>query len=290
MVAELATGTPREVTGVLGLFWSRRLIVEWNDPCVFNSSGSGLQVVAEGGSGGPFDTVMGLPVHPLVVHAAVVLLPLAAIGLVAIILVPRWRGALGWLVMGGLVLATGAVFVAKESGEKLATRVGNPTVHAELGDQLPIMAGVLLVVGVAWFYLARRDEKARAKSTMTTVMGIVAILVAALNLVWVVRVGHSGAEATWAGQIKATEGSGPGAASGSFTLADVQLHNTPADCWTAIDGTVYDVSGYSKSHPGGVSHIEKMCGTDSTAYFDGQHSGQKRANEVLAGFKLGTLG
>jgi hypothetical protein len=49
--------------------------------------------------------------------------------------------------MGGLVAATGASFGAKESGEKLAARVGEPTLHAELGDHLPIMAAALLAIG-----------------------------------------------------------------------------------------------------------------------------------------------
>jgi hypothetical protein len=61
---------------------------------VISESMSRAYLVAQDGPG-PFDTVAGLPVHPLVVHAAVVLLPLSAIGLVTIILVPRWRASFG---------------------------------------------------------------------------------------------------------------------------------------------------------------------------------------------------
>ena len=47
-------------------------------------------------SGGPFDLVNGIPVHPLVVHAAVVLVPLAALGLVVMAVWPRFSRSLGW--------------------------------------------------------------------------------------------------------------------------------------------------------------------------------------------------
>lgn len=40
---------------------------------------------------GELFTVFGLPAHPLVVHAVVVLLPLAAVAAIAAALVPRWR-------------------------------------------------------------------------------------------------------------------------------------------------------------------------------------------------------
>ena len=40
-----------------------------------------------------FDTILGLPVHALVVHAVVVLVPLAAFGLIAIALVPPGGGS-----------------------------------------------------------------------------------------------------------------------------------------------------------------------------------------------------
>ena len=38
-----------------------------------------------------FDSFLGLPLHPLVVHGAVVLLPLAALGVIALVLRSAWR-------------------------------------------------------------------------------------------------------------------------------------------------------------------------------------------------------
>ena len=69
-----------------------------------------------------FDSIAGLPLHPLVVHFAVVLLPLGALGLVVLVLVPKWADRYGWLTVGAIAVGTGAAFVAKESGEALAAK------------------------------------------------------------------------------------------------------------------------------------------------------------------------
>jgi len=37
------------------------------------------------------DLITGLPVHPLVIHAVVVLVPLAAIGALLVIFIPKFR-------------------------------------------------------------------------------------------------------------------------------------------------------------------------------------------------------
>ena len=66
-----------------------------------------------------FDTVLGLPVHPLVVHAVVVLVPLSAVGAVAIALVPRWRERYGVLVLLLSTAALAMVPVATRSGDSL---------------------------------------------------------------------------------------------------------------------------------------------------------------------------
>ena len=57
--------------------------------------------------------------HPLVVHAVVVLLPLAALGVVALAVRPAWRGRFGVLVVVIAALATAAVPLATDSGESL---------------------------------------------------------------------------------------------------------------------------------------------------------------------------
>ncbi|SCE78716.1 DUF2231 domain-containing protein [Micromonospora mirobrigensis] len=149
------------------------------------------------------DTVNGLPVHPLVVHAVVVLLPLAALGVLALGLRPAWRGRFGVLVVVIAALATAAIPVATQSGESLEHRVGDPGRHAELGDTLLWFALPLLVVAVGLVLLHRRatrtgtDRPASGSTALNVVAAVLAVVVAAANLVQVYRVGESGAKAVW---------------------------------------------------------------------------------------------
>ena len=65
------------------------------------------------------DTVFGVPLHPLVNHAAVVLVPLAVLGTLLITVVPRWRTVYGWLVVALAAVAFATVPVVTRSGRNL---------------------------------------------------------------------------------------------------------------------------------------------------------------------------
>jgi uncharacterized membrane protein len=239
-----------------------------------------------------FGSIGDLPLHPLVVHFAVVLLPLSALALVALVLVPRWRGPCGWPVMAGLLVGTGAAFVAKESGEALAERIGTPEPHADLGDLLPLVAALLLLVGAVWFWLQRRSASAPSsgRSWPTLLTGVVAVLLAGVTVVLTILVGHSGAQAVWEGEAGRVATKPTAAATTpALTLAEVHRHGTAADCWTVVNGSVYDVTSWISQHPGGPQVIEQMCGADATAAFEAQHQGQGRPNDELASFLLGRL-
>ena len=107
-----------------------------------------------------FDLINGIPIHPLVVHAVVVLLPLAALGTIAIALRPAWRRRYGPLVVAAAALAAILCPVATSSGEALEKHVGDPGEHAELGDQLIWFVLPLLVLALALVLLDRRQRAA----------------------------------------------------------------------------------------------------------------------------------
>jgi uncharacterized membrane protein len=194
-----------------------------------------------------FDLINGLPVHPLVVHAVVVLLPLAVLGTIAIALRPAWRLPYGYFVVGAAAVATVLLPVSTSSGEALEERVGNPGEHAELGDQLIWFALPLLILLVALVVMewrrAREDAavtgtpvtrtgttgtgttgtsttRATAASTGTTtasrgtgstartVVAGLAILAALATGVQVYRVGDSGARAAWGDRVASSSGAG----------------------------------------------------------------------------------
>ena len=75
----------------------------------------------------------------------------------------------------------------------------------------------------------------------------------------------------------------------TFTMTEVASHNSASSCYTAVNGSVYDVTNWINQHPGGAGAILSMCGKDSTSAFEGQHGGQRRPESELASFKIGTL-
>lgn len=146
-----------------------------------------------------FDLFNGLPLHPLIVHAIVVLLPLAILGTIAIVAVPGWRRRYGPLVLAVTAVATVLIPVATSSGEALEKRVGDPGTHAALGDQLIWFALPLLVFVAAIVWLDRRRPES-GRPVKQVVAGL-AILAAVAAGVQVYRVGDSGARAAWGDQV-----------------------------------------------------------------------------------------
>jgi hypothetical protein len=165
-----------------------------------------------------FDLVNGLPVHALVVHAVVVLLPLACIGTIAIAVRPSWRHRYGVMVVACAAVATALIPVATSSGEALESHVGNPGEHAELGDQLIWFAIPLLALSLALVWLDRRhrstaaledaDDTAPAavepRGRATRVVAVLALVAALATSVQVYRVGDSGARAAWGDRVQSS--------------------------------------------------------------------------------------
>lgn len=75
----------------------------------------------------------------------------------------------------------------------------------------------------------------------------------------------------------------------SFTMTQVQMHNSKSDCWSAINGKIYDLTSWIGQHPGGKSAIISICGKDGSAAFNDQHGGQSRPANELDGFFIGIL-
>jgi uncharacterized membrane protein len=169
-----------------------------------------------------FDLIDGLPVHPLVVHAVVVLLPLAILGTLAIVVRPSWRVTYGPLVTGVALVATVLVPVATSSGEALEKRVGDPGIHAELGDQLLWFAIPVLVLAAALTLLERRRAAGKplpGPDALRTGVAVLAVVAALACAVQVYRVGDSGARAVWGDQVASSTPS-PGVSSGRAAGSD----------------------------------------------------------------------
>ena len=53
----------------------------------------------------------------------------------------------------------------------------------------------------------------------------------------------------------------------TYTTQEVASRNTEQDCWTIIDGAVYDLTSYIPRHPGG-DEVLLACGTDGSTLFN----------------------
>lgn len=163
-----------------------------------------------------FDTFFGLPLHPLVVHATEVIIPLAALLVILTAAWPRFRRWAGYLPVGTALVAVALVPISKESGERLEARVGENSlikVHSELADGLlPWTIGLLVVAGaLLWWNLRERraraasaDAQSSTRSTLRWVpvtLLVAAVVVAGGTMVQAVLIGHSGATAVWSGDM-----------------------------------------------------------------------------------------
>lgn len=168
--------------------------------------------------------ISGLPLHPLVVHATVVLVPLAVLGTIVAVLWPVARRRYGSLVAVVALLATVCAVVAEQTGEGLQhslPRSAAIEAHAALGDTLKLLAGALFVVFGA-FMLAHRQaaQSARREGPGTTsapamqggtriaagVLAALTIVTAVLTAVQVYRIGDSGAQAVWGDRVYVQQG------------------------------------------------------------------------------------
>lgn len=147
--------------------------------------------------GGPLDLVMGLPLHPLVVHAAVVLVPMVALAALAMSYWPSFSIRYGKPILILAVVAQISLFIAKASGEPFEERLGkNIERHAELGEIAPLTFLPLLVL----LFIRWRMDRSGATVGSANIRRMVSILLAAaaiLALVFIFLTGHSGAESVW---------------------------------------------------------------------------------------------
>jgi hypothetical protein len=149
------------------------------------------------------ETVFGVPTHAIVIHATVVLVPLAAL---VVLLHAFWPAASRRLgVVTPLVAGVALVLVplSTDSGENLERQVGHSALverHAQLADGMLPWAIGLFVVAVGLWLLDRRRARpgsAGGPRWLPVVAGALAVVAVVGTVQQVVRVGHAGAEAAW---------------------------------------------------------------------------------------------
>ena len=167
-----------------------------------------------------FDRVLGLPAHPLIVHAAVVLVPLLALGGIAYAVLPMLRRHFRWTVALLAIAAPAAITAAKLSGDEFRKNKNMTPqfqstidVHEGFGETamwftLGLGAAVLVLVFLVR-PAARRTESRGPDDTLVSsakqglivqvVLGVVTVALAGITLYYVFRTGDSGAHMVWDG-------------------------------------------------------------------------------------------
>lgn len=148
-----------------------------------------------------FNTFMGLPVHILVSHFVVVLIPFSAMATIAVALRKPWRDKYVVPLVAVNVAMLVLTFVTMRAGEKLKDRyrgLGDQSTpkfdHEDLGRTLLwIMAALAVASLLIW---AAEPMRNVAPAAVLGLAGVVALL-AASSIVLAVMAGHTGAESHW---------------------------------------------------------------------------------------------
>ncbi len=147
-----------------------------------------------------FDQVNGLPLHPLAVHAAVVLVPASAL-LALLFALPRTRGWSRLPLLLTSVSSVGAVFVAVQSGKALqgTLNLQGPVAalirtHRHRANQLLVLMIVFAVLVVVAYVVTRAGQP---NATVTNVLAGLLVVGAAAIAFQTYRVGDVGSKAVW---------------------------------------------------------------------------------------------
>lgn len=155
----------------------------------------------------------GLPLHVLLVHFVVIVVPVAALCTLLAAAWPAARRRLGVVTPIIALAALITVPITTEAGEWLQARVGHTELiaaHSALGKTLlPWAAATFVVAVLQWFWLrfvtapdarfASRVPGRTARLAITIALAAAVVALAVGSVVTVVQIGESGARAIWTG-------------------------------------------------------------------------------------------
>ncbi|KAG8933265.1 hypothetical protein FRC02_012251, partial [Tulasnella sp. 418] len=77
----------------------------------------------------------------------------------------------------------------------------------------------------------------------------------------------------------------------TYTREEVAKHNKEGDLWVVIDAKVFDLSKFSRLHPGGLAVLldEEIAGKDATQAFFSLHRQEVLQKPGYARLQIGTI-
>jgi hypothetical protein len=176
-----------------------------------------------------FTTFRGIPVHPLIIHAAVIFIPLQIAAAIIYGFVPAWRRQIWWAVVGLAIVGPASAWAAKFSGEafeqrliqknfsaQIIAKVNSHASYAGILAYLVLGLGVVMLVQV-WLatrtrHLALTGETAEISHDAAMIMGrpvgvklltfiaaIAALVLGVIAAYYVFQTGDTGAHIAWNG-------------------------------------------------------------------------------------------
>lgn len=143
----------------------------------------------------------GLPLHPLIVHATVVIIPLAALTALLTLLLQRFREWAGWLPAGLSLVGLILVPLSTSTGETLEEHVRETALlesHSEMAEGLlPWMIGLTAMTLISYVVHRRSTPERPTRQAVSATIAILVVLSVVGTTVQVARIGHSGAESAW---------------------------------------------------------------------------------------------
>ena len=177
-----------------------------------------------------FTTFRGIPVHPLIIHAAVIFIPLQIAAAIIYGFVPAWRRQIWWAVLGLAIVGPASAWAAKFSGEafeqRLIQRNFSPNIIAQVNNHSSyagVLAYLVLALGVVMLVQVWLGTRTRHLAPVTgesveithdaaTIMGrpvgvklltfiaaVVALVLGVLAAYYVFQTGDTGAHIAWSG-------------------------------------------------------------------------------------------
>jgi len=160
-----------------------------------------------------FTMIMGVPLHPILVHTAVVFVPLLALVSVLYALLPRLRPKIRLTLTVLAIITPIFVLFTKLSGDAFFRRrqdrhavtpdfIPKLQAHQHFGTLTLYATVVLAVLTLALLYFVRpatADGAAASSGALGLVVRVLVVIAAIVAVYYVFRTGDSGGKIVWSG-------------------------------------------------------------------------------------------
>lgn len=151
-----------------------------------------------------FDVINGRPVHVLLLHLPVVLVPAMAIIALILLFKPEWRLKYGKYFVISLFVTAILTYLTSESGEALDEYTNgkfNIEEHAELAETATLLTFGFFLTALGSFMFDRKNKFEDSKPQIARLISVVVAVFGILATIWLVRAGEAGVDSVWSGRI-----------------------------------------------------------------------------------------